>query len=102
MTGHGVKRKTAVSLAESSGGFRVTLDPDRSVLPSLIMSIKDAMLLVYDAQNLTESLLAARILGPGVWLVMHNQVFPIHRVVKDRESARFVWKGANPSSSPAP
>lgn len=44
-------------------------------------------------QNLTESLLAARILGPGVWLVMHNQVFPIDRVVKDRESARFVWKG---------
>ena len=41
-------------------------------------------------QNLTESLLAARILGPGVWLVMHNQVFPIDRVVKDRESARFV------------
>ena len=43
-------------------------------------------------QNLTESLLAARILPPGVWLVMHNQVFPIDRVVKDRESARFVWK----------
>lgn len=53
-------------------------------------------------QNLTESLLAARILGPGVWLVMHNQVFPIDRVVKDRESARFVWKDANPSSSPEP
>ena len=46
-------------------------------------------------QNLTESLLAARILGPGVWLVMHGQVFPIDRVVKDRESARFVWKDAH-------
>ena len=43
-------------------------------------------------QNLTESLLAARILPPGVWLVMHSQVFPIDRVVKDRETARFVWK----------
>lgn len=41
-------------------------------------------------QNLTESLLAARLLGPGIWLVMHNQVFPIHRVRKDRELARFV------------
>lgn len=41
-------------------------------------------------QNLTESLLAARILGPGVWLVMHNQVFPIDRVRKDRERAQFV------------
>ena len=43
-------------------------------------------------QNLTESLLAARILGPGVYVVMHNQVFPIDRVRKDREKARFVWK----------
>lgn len=41
-------------------------------------------------QNLTESLLAARILPPGVHLVMHNQVFPIDRVRKDRELARFV------------
>ena len=41
-------------------------------------------------QNLTESLLAARLLQPGVWLVIHNQVFPIDRVRKDREHARFV------------
>jgi len=45
-------------------------------------------------QNLTESLLAARVLTPGVYVVMHNQVFPIDRVVKDREAARFVWKDA--------
>jgi len=43
-------------------------------------------------QNLTESLLAARVLAPGVYVVMHNQVFPIGRVRKDRELARFVWK----------
>jgi L-asparaginase len=43
-------------------------------------------------QNLTESLLAARILGPGVYVVMHNQVFPIDHVRKDREKARFVWR----------
>ena len=41
-------------------------------------------------QNLTESLLAARLLPPGVWLVMHNQIFPIHQVRKDRDQARFV------------
>jgi L-asparaginase len=41
-------------------------------------------------QNLTESLLAARVLPPGVWLVMHSQVFPIDRVRKDRERAQFV------------
>jgi len=43
-------------------------------------------------QNLTESLLAARVLPPGVYVVMHNQVFPIGLVRKDRELARFVWK----------
>ena len=43
-------------------------------------------------QNLTESLFAARVLAPGVYVVMHNQVFPVDRVRKDRELARFVWK----------
>lgn len=43
-------------------------------------------------QNLTESLLAARLLPPGIYVVMHNQVFPIDHVRKDRELARFVWK----------
>jgi len=43
-------------------------------------------------QNLTESLFAARVLSPGVYVVMHNQAFPIGHVRKDRELARFVWK----------
>jgi L-asparaginase len=43
-------------------------------------------------QNLTESLFAARVLQPGVYVVMHNQVFPVDQVRKDRERARFVWK----------
>ena len=42
-------------------------------------------------QNLTESLFAVRILSPGIYLVMHNQAFPIDRVRKDRETSRFVW-----------
>jgi len=41
-------------------------------------------------QNLTEALFATRLLEPGVWIVMHNQVFPIDGVRKDRELARFV------------
>jgi L-asparaginase len=45
-------------------------------------------------QNLTESLLAARLLPPGVYLVIHSQVFPIHRVRKDRKHACFVWTGS--------
>jgi len=43
-------------------------------------------------QNLTESLLAARMLAPGVYVVIHNQVFPVDRVRKDRDRGRFVWK----------
>jgi L-asparaginase len=43
-------------------------------------------------QNLTESLFAARVLPPGVYVVMHNQVFPVDQVRKDRDLARFVWK----------
>jgi len=41
-------------------------------------------------QNLTESLLAARLLAPGVFVVMHGQVFPVSRVRKDRDKATFV------------
>ena len=41
-------------------------------------------------QNLTESLMAARVLAPGVWIVMHNQVFPVEHAKKDRERATFV------------
>jgi L-asparaginase len=43
-------------------------------------------------QNLTESLFAARTLAPGIYVVMHNQAFPVDRVRKDRELARFVAK----------
>jgi L-asparaginase len=41
-------------------------------------------------QNLTESLFAARVLAPGVWIVMHGQVFDVDHARKDREQARFV------------
>lgn len=41
-------------------------------------------------QNLTESLLALRLLSPGIYIVSHNQVFPIANVRKDRARGRFV------------
>jgi L-asparaginase len=43
-------------------------------------------------QNLTESLLAARLLSPGVFVVMHGQVFPVSKAHKDKDKATFVWK----------
>jgi L-asparaginase len=42
-------------------------------------------------QNLTESLLAARLVAPGVYIVMHGRVFPVGHVRKDRDKATFVW-----------
>ena len=41
-------------------------------------------------QNLTESLFAARLAEPGVWIVMHGNLFDVDRARKDRERARFV------------
>ena len=42
-------------------------------------------------QNLTESLLAARLIPPGVYIVMHGQVFPVSHARKDKDKATFVW-----------
>ena len=41
-------------------------------------------------QNLTESLFAARLIPPGVYVVIHGQVFPVAHVRKDRELGTFV------------
>ena len=41
-------------------------------------------------QNLTESLLAARVISPGIYVVMQNEVFPISAVTKDRARGRFI------------
>lgn len=43
-------------------------------------------------QNLTESLLAARLLSPGVYIVFHGQVFLADRAQKDRDLGTFVAK----------
>lgn len=43
-------------------------------------------------QNVTEALLAARLLGPGVYVAMHNRVLQFPGVTKDREALTFVQK----------
>lgn len=45
-------------------------------------------------QNLTESLMAAQLLQPGVYVVMHGQVIPVDRARKDKDRATFVWSDA--------
>ena len=53
-------------------------------------------------QNLTESLLAARLLSPGVYVVFHGQVFPADRTMKDRGwRAKDVVSDASDESFPA-
>lgn len=41
-------------------------------------------------QNLTEALLATRLLSAGVFLSFHGQIFPIAQVRKDHKHSRFV------------
>jgi len=50
-------------------------------------------------QNLTESLLAVRLLEPGTYVAMHNQVFPIDRVEKNHALGRFIGTDQRPASS---
>jgi L-asparaginase len=41
-------------------------------------------------QNVTEALLASRLLDGGVYVVMHNRVLKFPGVIKDREALAFV------------
>jgi L-asparaginase len=42
-------------------------------------------------QNLTESLMAVQLLRPGIYVVMHNRAYPVHRTRKDHALGRFIW-----------
>lgn len=42
-------------------------------------------------QNLTESIFAVRLVSPGIYVVMHGQIFPVDRVRKDHASSSFIW-----------
>ena len=44
-------------------------------------------------QNVTEALLASRLVPPGVYVAMHNRVLPFPGVEKDRESLSFKQVG---------
>ncbi len=45
------------------------------------------------AQNVTEAVLACRLVEPGVYAVMHNRVLRFPGVVKDRQGLTFVQRG---------
>lgn len=77
--------ETGLFLEESFPGLKVPLILTGAMTP-LGFEGSDGL------QNLTESLLAARLLSPGVFVVMHGQVFPIGKVRKDKDRATFVSK----------
>ena len=41
-------------------------------------------------QNLTEALLAVRLLEPGVYVAMHNRILRFPGVIKDHDAGTFV------------
>ena len=47
-------------------------------------------------QNVTESLLAARLVGPGIYLVLHGQVLTFPGIRKDYKSQSFRKEPGDP------
>ena len=79
--------ETGLIVAERAQGLRVPVVFTGAMTPFGVEG-SDAI------QNLTEALLATRLMPPGVFLVFHGEVFPIEKVVKDRENSRFVEASA--------
>lgn len=80
--------QTGLFLRNGIGGLKVPIILTGAMVP-LGSDGSDAL------QNLTESLFAARVLSPGIYVVIHGEMFPIDRVQKDRASGRFVWTDEN-------
>lgn len=47
-------------------------------------------------QNMAQAIMAARLVTPGVYGVMHGRVIPAGRIVKDYERLTFVDSGTSP------
>jgi len=103
---HTLIAQTAGRLAESHAGVVVVHGTDRLAVsgervveliavPAAPIVFTGAMrpweLRSSDAlQNLTEALLAVQLVGPGVYVAMHNQVLQFPGVIKDPEHRTFV------------
>jgi L-asparaginase len=83
--------ETALDLARWLGEIPVPVIFTGAVAP-LGFENSDGM------QSLADALLAAKLLAPGIHLVMHNEVFDIHAVRKDRQARTFVRVVGAPSA----
>ncbi|MCH2145777.1 MAG: asparaginase [Phycisphaerales bacterium] len=109
---HDLIARTVVDLAPTTDGIIIVHGTDRLAVTgervheamiasgrmSLPVVLTGAMrpfeLRTSDAtQNITEALIAVRILDPGVFCVMHGRVLPFPGVVKDRERGTFIPSG---------
>ena len=82
---HGTDRLAAT-------GERITRDLRTPLKPIILTgAMRPYLLRTTDAiQNLTEALLAAQLVEPGVYVAMHNRVLRFPGVVKDRDDHTFV------------
>jgi len=74
---------TGLFLKRALGGLKFPIVLTGAMTP-LGFELSDGL------QNLTESIFAARVLAPGIYVVIHNQAFPVDSVRKDKDLARFV------------
>jgi L-asparaginase len=104
---HTLIAKTAESMAEAydavvlvhgtdrlatTGERIVEVAPDIAVPVVLTGAMRPYALRNTDAlQNMTEALLAAQLLSPGVYVAMHNVVLRFPGVVKDERRGTFVY-----------
>jgi L-asparaginase len=105
---HELIARTAESMAETHDGVVIVHGTDRMALTgdlchTLMENLAVPIVLTgamrpYEfrhtdaVQNLTEALLAVQLLGPGVYVAMHNSVLKFPGVMKDRRRGTFVRK----------
>lgn len=110
---HTLIAQTAGNLAAAHDGVVVTHGTDRLAktgermvsllgMPPVPIVLTGAMrpyqLRHTDAlQNITEALLAVQLIGPGVYVAMHNCVLQFPGVVKDHKHGRFVRADESPA-----
>jgi L-asparaginase len=74
----------------TTGEMLVSMAVDLSVPIVLTGAMLPWIISTTDAkQNLTEAMLAVQLLGPGVYVCMHNRALQFPGIVKDRARLRF-------------
>ena len=77
-----------------SGERTLAMNPDLEAPIVFTGAMRPYEMRTTDAlQNMTEALLAVQLLGPGVYIAMHNKVLSFPGVIKDTERGTFIMGG---------